>query len=308
VIEGLLTLDGGLATELEARGADLNDELWSAKLLLEDPESIRAVHRDYLEAGADCIVTATYQASYEGFRARGLADGEATDLFHLAVRLAVDVREEFWAEPANREGRIRPLVAASLGPYGAYLADGSEYRGDYGVQPDGLRAFHASRWRAVRGQGADLTAWETVPSYAEALVLADLLLGAPEERAWISFSCRDERHISDGTALAEVVARLEAVPNLVAVGVNCTHAHLVAPLLTEARAATTKPIFVYPNSGGDYDAEKKDWETRAVPIDWPTAVRQWCALGASGVGGCCRVGPEDIRVIHETLRAIADGV
>ncbi len=308
LIEGLLTLDGGLATELEARGADLNDDLWSAKVLLEAPEAIAAVHTAYLEAGADCIGTATYQASFEGFRNRGLTQLESAGLFELAVRLAVDARDAFWSEPRNRKDRHRPLVASSLGPYGAMLADGSEYRGDYDVSASDLRTFHEARWRAVSGHGADLTAWETVPSEAEALVLADLLRARPQEAAWISLSCRDERSICDGTPLRDVAARLDSVANLVAVGINCTHQAFVGPLIREARAVCTKPIFVYPNAGGRFDAENKRWATDVEAIDWSAAVRKWCALGATGVGGCCRVGPADIRVIRETLVSIAHDV
>lgn len=305
LIEGLLTLDGGLATELEARGADLNDDLWSAKLLLENPEAIAAVHGAYLEAGADCIGTATYQASFEGFRARGLTEPESEALFRLAVRLAVDARDAFWSEPRKRKDRKRPLVASSLGPYGAMLADGSEYRGDYDVSSSDLRVFHEARWRAVLGQGADLTAWETVPSEAEAFVLADLLRERPDEAAWISVSCRDERSICDGTPLRDVAAQLDSVANLVALGINCTHAAFIGPLIAEARAVSTKPIVVYPNSGGRFDAENKRWETPTEAIDWSSAVRNWVAAGATAVGGCCRVGPADIKTIAETLASIA---
>ncbi len=298
---GFLVLDGGLATELEAAGCDLNDELWSARVLLEDPAAIRSAHHRYLVAGADCIATATYQASFEGFRARGMSEAEAQGLFGLAVDLAVGARDAFWADRANRADRLEPLVAASLGPYGAVLADGSEYRGDYGLSRAELRAFHEPRWQAVAGRGADLTAWETVPSAREALALRDLLLDAPERYAWISFSCRDERRICDGTPIADVAAEIGDTPNLVAIGINCTQPHLVTRLTAEVRGATQKTILVYPNAGGRYDAERKQWETEPTRIAWDEVVPEWRAGGAFGVGGCCRVAPADIVAIRRVL-------
>ncbi|MCG8466711.1 MAG: homocysteine S-methyltransferase [Gemmatimonadetes bacterium] len=299
--QGFIVLDGGLATELEARGADLNDTLWSAKLLLEDPDAIRRVHTSYLNAGADCIATATYQASFEGFARRGLGRVEAASLLELAVRLAVEARDEFWTGAGVDPVRRRPLVANSFGPYGAFLADGSEYRGDYRRSAAELRTFHEPRWRAVLDGGADLTAWETIPSAVEALVLRDLLVESPGETAWISFSCSDDLRICDGTPIADLARELDAVPNLAAIGVNCTAPAHVEGLVREIRAATDKPILVYPNSGGRYDATTKGWETPPEPTGWGSIIPRWRAAGAVGVGGCCRVRPREIERIRQTL-------
>src|SRR5579884_482415 len=191
---GLMILDGAMATELERRGCDLRDPLWSAKVLIEAPEMIKVVHAAYFAAGADCAITASYQATFQGFARRGLSEAEAADLMRLSVRLAVEARDEFWADPANRAGRPRPLVAASIGPYGAYLADGSEYRGDYGLSEEELCAFHRPRLAMLASSGADLLACETIPCLEEALALAELLSELPEAGAWISLSCRDEQH------------------------------------------------------------------------------------------------------------------
>ena len=197
--QGFVVLDGGLATELEVRGHDLRDPLWSAKVLLDDPETVRAVHTAYLEAGADCIATVTYQASVPGFAARGLGRDEGLQQLRRAVALAVEARDAFWADPDHRAGRLRPLVVASVGPYGAYLADGSEYRGDYGLSRAELMDFHGERWRVLAGAGADLMACETIPSAVEAEVLLALLEESDGNWAWISFSCRGGDRISDGS-------------------------------------------------------------------------------------------------------------
>lgn len=299
--QGVMVLDGGLATALEARGCDLDDDLWSARVLLEAPDVIEQVHRDFLAAGADCIATVTYQATIPGFKKRGLTEGEGVGLFREAVRLAVGVRDEFWSEPENRRGRLRPVVAASIGPYGAYLADGSEYTGDYDLDEDELYAFHRDRWRALAESRADLIACETIPSRSEAGVLLRLLRGTRGRWAWISFSCRDGVHLSDGSALVDAARDCDAMPGIAAVGINCISPHLVSPLIHEARAGTDKPVMVYPNSGEGYDAATKSWVGTRSTIDWGVASRQWIREGAAGVGGCCRVSPGQIATIRQTL-------
>lgn len=299
--QGYVVLDGGLASELEGLGHDLNDPLWSARVLLEDSEAIAAVHRSFLEMGADCIGTATYQASFEGLRARGLSDAEATGLFQRAVDIAVEARDAFWGDPTNRTNRIEPLVAASLGPYGAFLADGSEYQGDYGLSAAALRAFHEGRWRVILESKADVTAWETIPSRLEAQVLGELLAEARGAHAWVSFSCRDGERLCDGTPVSEVVRELDDIPNLVAMGINCTAPEHITSLLHRMRTATEKPLFVYPNRGGYYDAEAKAWGTPPADIPWGQFIPEWRENGVFGVGGCCRVGSADIRVIRHAL-------
>ena len=171
----VMVLDGALATELERRGADLFDPLWSAKVLIEMPDIIRAVHLDYFLAGADVATTATYQATFEGFARRGLGHAHAAHMMRRAVELAIEARDDFWTDPRRVPGRLRPLVAASIGPYGAFLADGSEYRGRYPVSDEELSNFHRPRLEVLAATGADLIACETIPCLREALVLARLL-------------------------------------------------------------------------------------------------------------------------------------
>jgi len=300
--QGVVILDGGLATELEASGFDLKDELWSARVLIERPESIRSVHLDYLLAGADCVASASYQATIEGFVRRGLDEAGAIDLLRRSVDLALQAREIFWSVPENRSGRLRPLVAASVGPYGAYLADGSEFRGDYDLDEDALVEFHRSRWQVLASSGADLLACETIPSRLEGRALRRLLEETPGSQAWFSFSCRDEQHLSDGSRLAEVVAELEDCRQIVAIGVNCTMPGHIAGLIRAARSATGKPIVVYPNAGEEWDAEAKRW--LPADRDSPTlasSCRRWVELGARIIGGCCRTTPDDIRQVRQQL-------
>jgi len=301
--QGIMVLDGGLATALEARGHDLNDELWSAKVLLETPDAIRQVNLDFLAAGADCIATATYQASLPGFRKRGLSDSDGVELLRESVRIAVDARDTFWSKPHNREGRHRPLVAASVGPYGAFLADGSEYTGDYGIDDAELYDFHHDRWRILAESEADLLACETIPSEREARVLLQLLRETPGRWAWLSFSCRDEAHLCDGSRLADVVRACDAEVGVAAVGINCTAPESVSHLIVELRGATEKPIIVYPNSGEQYNVARRAWEGAPAPIDWAEASVEWSRLGAAGIGGCCRVGPDDISEVRRRLIA-----
>lgn len=298
--QGIIVLDGGMATALEARGCDLVDELWSAKILLEDPDLIREIHLAYLLAGADCITTSSYQATLAGFRNRGLDEEAGRSLLALSLRLGLEAREVFWREEENRRGRLEPLVAASIGPYGAFLADGSEYTGRYGISDSELYEFHRERWEILAEGGADLLACETIPTQREAETLLRLLAESPGQWAWVSFSCRDAEHVCDGGLLRDAARACDSEPRVAAVGINCTAPELIAPLVGEARRGTDKPILVYPNSGERYDAEEKRWHSPPSATPFQEASRDWVREGASGVGGCCRVGPATIAELRRT--------
>ncbi|MDP2956726.1 MAG: homocysteine S-methyltransferase [Longimicrobiales bacterium] len=299
--QGFVLLDGGLATALEARGHDLRDPLWSAKVLLEAPEEVRAVHLDYLAAGADCIATVTYQATFEGFGNRGLSEAEAEAAFRLAVRLAVEARDDFWSDPANRPGRLRPLVAASVGPYGAFLADGSEYTGRYGLDEDRLVAWHRRRLLLLADSPADLLGIETIPSLPEVRALLRLLDEAPSRWAWLSFQCRDGGHLADGAPVEDAARACEPGARVAAVGVNCVPPEQVGPLLSRLRLGTTLPLAAYPNSGERYDAARKAWLPGASEWNPASAAPAWRDAGASVLGGCCRTGPDTIRRMRRAL-------
>jgi homocysteine S-methyltransferase len=300
---GVLVLDGGLATELERAGFDLDHPLWSARLLRERPEAIAAVHRAYLEAGADCITSASYQATTFGFRRARSTAAEAIGLLWRSVELALEARDAFWSgAPALRgTGRPRALVAASIGPYGAFRADGSEYTGAYDLGLDGLLDFHGERMRMLLEPGPDLLACETVPSAVEARALAVLLGELPDARAWVSFSCRDGARLCDGTPFVDAVRTVAAVTQVVAVGVNCTAPSHVEDLLRAAAAVTDKPLVAYPNSGETYDAAAKAWRGTSDPLDWGERARAWRAAGARLIGGCCRTGPDHVRAVRAAL-------
>ncbi len=298
----LMILDGAFATELEQRGCNLNDPLWSAKILLEQPQQISAVHLDYFKAGADCAITASYQATFAGFRARGLSDEDAIRLMQLSVSLAKDARDEFWsATDQDQTRRPRPLVAASVGPYGAYLADGSEYRGDYGLSEEDLITFHRRRMATLIDAGPDLLACETIPCLSEAMALAKLLREFPVTSAWLSFSARDGLHTRNGERLRDCAECLDAYDQICAIGLNCTEPRYISSLIREIRQATEKPIIVYPNSGEEYDPVRKTW-LPAAPTDFAALAKQWYADGARIIGGCCRTGPAEIRALQQTFR------
>lgn len=298
----VVILDGALATELERRGCDLRDPLWSARVLLESPEIIRQVHADYFAAGADCAITASYQATFPGFARRGLSESQAADLMRLSVQLAIESRDAFWSDADNRVGRTRPFVAASIGPYGAYLADGSEYRGDYGLSQTELMDFHRPRLEVLAESGADMLACETIPCLIEAQALLGLLEDFPNVSAWFSFSARDEMHISHGETLAECAALLGTHPQVAAIGVNCTAPRFIADLVKSARAVTDKPIIVYPNSGEIYDAERKVWMGETSCEDFGNQAHIWYDSGARIIGGCCRTTPDHIRELANGFR------
>lgn len=300
-MERPLVLDGGLATELEARGVDLTGPLWSARLLLENPRLIRDVHDAYLRAGADCIVTASYQATIPGFTSSGLTEANARQALVRSVTLAVEARDAFWMEERNRKGRIRPFVAASVGPYGAYLANGAEYTGDYDLDDRGVYRFHAPRFRLLAGAGADLLACETIPSRAETLALFRLFRETPEAQGWISWSCADGAHLRDGTPIGEVAALANGTPGVLAVGVNCTEPAHITPLIERMRRMTDLPLVVYPNSGERYDPRTGRWQPGGGRPDLAALAVEWVGAGARIVGGCCRTTPADIAAIRSAI-------
>jgi homocysteine S-methyltransferase len=279
-------LDGGLSNALEARGADLGSALWTARVLRDQPELVAGVHEDYFLAGADVATTATYQA---------------TDpvLLRLGVRVARAVRDRLAPELG------RPLlVAASVGPYGAVLADGSEYTGRYGLTAAQLRDFHAPRLEVLAAEAPDLLAVETVPDLDEAVVVADLLddLGVP---AWLSYSVAGGR-TRGGQPLGEAYAVLAGRHHLVAAGVNCSSPEDVLPAVRTAVECTGLPSVAYPNRGEAWDAEAKRWSGGGA-FD-PALVPEWMAAGAAYVGGCCRVGPDDIRALREVVDGLSTGL
>jgi homocysteine S-methyltransferase len=294
----VVVLDGGMATELEARGFDLADRLWSARLLLGDPDAIEDVHLAYFRAGAEVATTASYQASVEGFGAAGLDREAALRLIGRSVDLAARARDRHRAErPA---GNDRPLlVAGSVGPYGALLADGSEYRGDYEVGPTTLADYHRPRIEALIEAGADLLAFETIPTVLEAEVLVRLL-DEVEIPAWLSYSCRDGASTSAGEPIVEAIA-VGNHPRIVAVGVNCTAPRHLPSLLAAARAATDRPLIAYPNSGDRWDPVARRWVADAAGRYNPAAVASWSALGAAWLGGCCGTGPAEIAALSRLV-------
>ncbi len=299
--QGFLVLDGGLATELERRGADLNDPLWSARCLLESPELISQVHADYLRAGADIITSATYQASVQGFMVRGLSEREAAALIRSGVDLARRARDEFWSVSSNRRQRLKPLVAASVGPFGACLHDGSEYHGNYGAVWEEVASFHSARLDVLTDCGADLLAVETIPSIHEAELLLELLTACPGQAAWMSFSCRDDLHVSHGESFREAAVMASRHPQIVAVGINCTAPRHITALLNSVRSLDC-PLVVYPNSGESWVAEDNSWQGQGTGGLDPLA---WFNAGARLIGGCCRTGPADVVFIRSALKSAA---
>ncbi|MEU9592693.1 homocysteine S-methyltransferase [Streptomyces sp. NPDC048219] len=287
-----LVLDGGMSNQLESAGHDLGDGLWSARLLAEDPEAITAAHLAYFRAGADVAITASYQATFEGFARRGAGRQRAAELIASSVELA--------REAARRARADRRLwVAASAGPYGAMLADGSEYRGRYGLGIAELERFHRPRLEVLAAARPDVLALETVPDADEAAALLRAVrgLGVP---AWLSYTVTGDRTRA-GQPLEEAFALVAEADEVVAVGVNCCAPRDAAGAIATAARVTGKPVVVYPNSGESWDAGARGWTGRSTFT--PAQVRDWRDAGARLIGGCCRVGPREISSVAATLAA-----
>jgi homocysteine S-methyltransferase len=292
-----VAIDGGLASELEARGHDLSGRLWSARLLLDDPAEIGAVHAAYFAAGAQVAITASYQVSRLALQRAGQPADLAEELLARSVELARAARD---AVPPD--GRVR-LVAASVGPYGAALADGSEYRGNYGVSHAELVRFHRERLEALAGAGPDLFAVETIPDAFEAAAVVAALADYPLVPAWMTFSCQDGATTCGGDPVAEAVRVATGAPSVVAVGVNCTAPEHVTALLEAARTVTDLPLVAYPNAGRTWDATARAWAGLGSDTLPASQVLAWAAAGAALVGGCCGLGPLAVAEIGATLAA-----
>jgi homocysteine S-methyltransferase len=290
-----VVLDGAMATELEARGCNLADSLWSAKVLMENPELIREVHLDYYRAGAQVAITASYQATPAGFAARGLDEAQSRALIGKSVELARKAREAYLAENPHA-GTL--LVAGSVGPYGAYLADGSEYRGDYVRSAEEFTAFHRPRVEALLDAGADLLACETLPSLPRLRRWRRFWPVSPRPGVVLLYPA-DSEHLSDGTPLRDVVSVLANSPQIVALGINCIALENTTAALKHLQSLTSLPLVVYPNSGEHYDAVTKTWHHHGEACETLAGyLPQWLDAGAKLIGGCCRTTPKDIAELN----------
>ncbi|MEM8889463.1 MAG: homocysteine S-methyltransferase [Bacteroidota bacterium] len=291
-----LLLDAGLASLLEAKGHNLDHPLWSAYLLKEHPQAILEAHLEHLEAGAQIITTSSYQASFPGFQEIGIERNEAAELMLRSVEIAVEARNLY-----QQEHDTPIWIAASLGPYGAYLADGSEYRGNYGISRDKLKAFHRERIEVLLESEADFFACETLPAQEEAVVLAELMREY-QKPAWISFSCQDAEKTNEGQYLKDCVEALETFEEIFAVGVNCSPPQYITSLIEEIKKAqTNKQIIVYPNSGESYHPEDKSWSGESNLQTCRSWAREWINAGADIIGGCCRMLPTHLNEMKIAL-------
>ena len=282
-----IVIDGSMSTALEQMGANLNSKLWTAKVLAEKPELVKNVHVNYFKAGADCGITCSYQATIPGLMENGYTEAEAKEIIRKSVSVFLEARDEWWEAEGEKSARSYPLCLAGIGPYGAYLANGSEYTGDYQVTDEELIKFHKERMEILWDSGADILLIETQPSLREALLAADIAeeMGAAY---WISFSCKDEAHICDGTLIAKCADILSKNhPNLQAIGVNCSKPEYISGLVKELKANTTLPIAVYPNSGETYDPVTKTWHGKEDAKSFGEYALEYFENGADAVGGCC---------------------
>ena len=302
----IIILDGALGTELESLGYDVSGKLWSAQYLLDQPQIIQNVHESYVRAGSDIITTSSYQASIPAFIEAGLTPEKAYDLLKETVFLVQNAIENVWTGLSPEEQKLRPypLVAGSVGPYAAYLADGSEYTGDYQLSEEEFQEFHRPRIQALLEAGCDLLAIETIPNGAEAAAILRLLAEEfPQAEAYLSFVAQSENAISDGTKIEELGNLAQESPQVLAIGFNCTAPHLIAPLLDGLGQVCDKPLLTYPNSGETYNGLTKTWH------DNPEQERSllensklWQNQGVRLFGGCCRTRPEDIVQLAKGLK------
>ena len=300
--EKVMIIDGSMSTALEALGADLNNSLWTASVLKNQPQLVRQVHYDYFKAGADCGITCSYQATIPGLMKTGCSEEEAEELITRSVTLLKEARDQWWNEEGRNSGRPYPLCLAGIGPYGAYLADGSEYTGNYSMDHETLWNFHYRRMELLHRAGSDILLIETQPALQEALIAAEIAesLGADY---WISFSCLNGAQTCAHDSVrkcAEVLSKDH--PRLKMIGINCTKPEYIVSLIGELKKGTDLPVGVYPNSGEIYDPVTKTWTSTETGMNFGAYAFTYMTAGANAVGGCCTTACEHIRQVADARK------
>ena len=293
-----VVLDGAMSTPLERLGADTNNDLWTAKALIDNEELVYEVHKMYFEAGADLIITDTYQANIQAFEKVGYSEKEARNLIKKAVKIAQKARDDY----ENRTGKHN-YIAGTIGPYGAYLANGSEYRGDYELSVEEYQQFHLPRIEELVNTGVDILAIETQPKLDEVLAILELLKEKyPQQKVYVSYTLSDDDTISDGTPLPRAIHALEDYSQVIAVGINCVKLELVEPALKNMKEITDKHLIVYPNSSAVYDPKSKTWSQPKTSATFEELIPNWYEAGARIIGGCCTTGPKEIKAVADFIK------
>ena len=293
-----VVLDGAMSTPLERLGADTNNDLWTAKALIDNEELVYEVHKMYFEAGADLIITDTYQANVQAFEKVGYSEKEARNLIKKAVKIAQKARDDY----ENRTGKHN-YIAGTIGPYGAYLANGSEYRGDYELSAEEYQQFHLPRIEELVNAGVDILAIETQPKLDEVLAILELLKEKyPQQKVYVSYTLSNDDTISDGTPLPRAIHALEDYSQVIAVGINCVKLELVEPALKNMKEITDKHLIVYPNSSAVYDPKSKTWSQPKTSATFEELIPNWYEAGARIIGGCCTTGPKEIKTVADFIK------
>ena len=293
-----VVLDGAMSTPLERLGADTNNDLGTAKALIDNEELVYEVHKMYFEAGADLIITDTYQANVQAFEKVGYSEKEARNLIKKAVKIAQKARDDY----ENKTGKHN-YIAGTIGPYGAYLANGSEYRGDYELSVEEYQQFHLPRIEELVNAEVDILAIETQPKLDEVLAILELLKEKyPQQKVYVSYTLSDDDTISDGTPLPRAIHALEDYSQVIAVGINCVKLELVEPALKNMKEITDKHLIVYPNSSAVYNPKSKTWSQTKTSATFEELIPNWYEAGARIIGGCCTTGPKEIKAVADFIK------
>lgn len=297
-----LVLDGAMSDELQRQGTNLNSKLWTASALIDQEEKVYQAHLNYFKAGANVVITDTYQANLPAFEKAGYTQNQANEFIKKAVRVAKQARDDY-----EKQTGIHNYVAGTVGPYGAYLADGNEYRGDYELSPQEYLDFHLPRLKLILAEKPDLIALETQPKLTETKILLEWLTqNIPEVPVYVSFTLKNETTISDGTSLAHSAQVVDKYKQVIGIGINCVAPTLVTPALELLSKNTIKPLVVYPNQGASYNPEIKEWEEVKEHFNFSELTKTWYEKGARLIGGCCTTGPKEVKQISDTLNQIKE--
>lgn len=299
IINNETVIDGAMSTALEELGYNTQSELWTAAAIIDRPDLIYKVHFNYLKAGADLIMTDTYQANIDAFKKLGYSEPESKGFISHAVKIAQQARDDY-----EKETGKHAYIIGTVGPYGAYLADGNEYRGDYNLSFDEYKSFYYEKIKLIINAGADVIGIETQPKLSETKAILSIIHTLSPIPVYVSFTLKDATHISEGIKLSRAVANVAIDPYVSAIGVNCTKLEIVESALHIMKKVTKKPLIIYPNTSAKYNIKTKKWTKSSNSKDFKDYIIKWYNAGAQLIGGCCTTLPKEINEISYFVNKI----
>ena len=278
-------LDGSMSFPMEQLGYNLKNKLWTGKALINNPDLIKDIHKGYIDAGADFISTSTYQISFDRLKNMGYQSEEIKKIFQKSVDIVKDAIEE-----SKLKKEIK--IVGSFGPYASYDPEASEYIGEYDSTDIEIKKFHLNNIRIIEETDLDIILYETIPCLREIKILSEALSHSTKE-IWISITCNEEMEFRDGSSFKDACEIISKIEKITTMGINCFSPLLVKKAIDLLKKYSNKKILIYPNSGEIYNPKERFWTGNNEFNN--SMIKNWLSLYPDIIGGCCRIGYDDIK-------------